>query len=168
MRLFLVRHAVAEPSDSARWPQDRLRPLTKEGRKQFRRLARNLAKCGVLPTWIATSPYKRAQETARIWAKVVGGKLSEKPVLFVADPLVPDGELTAMIELTKAQAGGANLVAWVGHSPDLENFLGRLMGAPSAKIHLAKGGVACLDFENEIAEGAAELRWLVSPDLLGV
>lgn len=167
MRLFLVRHAVAEPSDPARWSQDRLRPLTKPGRKQFRKVVRALAKCGVLPTWIATSPYKRALETAKIWVKVLGRKLPDKPTLVLAEPLAPDGDLAALIELTKTQAAGAASVGWVGHSPDLEIFLARLLGAPSAKFHLAKGGVACVDFENEIAEGAGELRWVIAPDLLG-
>lgn len=168
MRLFLVRHAVAEPSDPARWPQDRLRPLTKPGRKEFRRLARKLAKCGVLPTWIATSPYKRAQETAKIWAKVLSKKLPQKCTLVPADPLAPDGDLAKMIEFTKSQVGEAAQIAWVGHSPDLEVFLARLVGAPSGRFHLAKGGIACVDFEAEIAEGAGELRWLIDPDLLGV
>ncbi|MCS7237540.1 MAG: phosphohistidine phosphatase SixA [Thermoguttaceae bacterium] len=167
MRLFLVRHAVAEASDPARWPQDRLRPLTKQGRKEFRRMARKLVKCGVLPSWIATSPYKRAQETAKIWAKVVSKKLPEKCPVVPADALAPDGDLAKMIEFTKSQAGGASQIAWVGHSPDLEMFLARLVGAPQGRLHLAKGGIACVDFEEEIAEGAGELRWLVAPDLVG-
>lgn len=167
MRVFLVRHAVAEPSDPARWSSDRFRPLTKAGRKQFRRTVRQLAKAGVLPTWIATSPYTRAQETAKIWAKVLASKASSPPTIVPTDALAPDGDLSALLELTRTQAAGVPMVAWVGHSPDLEVFLARLLGVPQARLHLAKGGIACVDFEQEVAEGAGELRWLVSPDLLG-
>jgi phosphohistidine phosphatase len=167
VRVFIVRHAPAEPSDVAKWPNDRVRPLTKQGRKQFRRMARLLAKAGVLPTWIATSPYTRAQETAKIWVKVLSKKGASPPVLVPTDTLAPEGDLQALLELTRAQSGGASMIGWVGHSPDLETFLARLVGAPQARLHLAKGGVACVDFEGNLSEGAGELRWVVTPDLLG-
>lgn len=167
MRVFIVRHAPAEPSDAAKWPNDRVRPLTKQGRKQFRRMARILAKAGVLPTWIATSPYTRAQETAKIWVKVLSKKGTTAPTLVSTDALAPEGNLNDLLELTRTQSAGATMVGWVGHSPDLEVFLARLVGAPQARIHLAKGGVACVDFEEKLEEGAGELRWVVTPDLLG-
>src|SRR4030095_6138514 len=45
--LYLVRHAIAEPRDSERWPDDASRPLTENGVKLFRAAARGLRSLGV-------------------------------------------------------------------------------------------------------------------------
>ena len=60
--VLLVRHAIAWERDHSRWPDDRKRPLTPEGRKKFEKAAAGLR------TWIPqvdrliTSPLTRAAE----------------------------------------------------------------------------------------------------------
>jgi phosphohistidine phosphatase len=58
--VYLVRHAVAERRNTARWPDDTTRPLTANGAKRFARAARGLRR--IVPTvdLALSSPYARA------------------------------------------------------------------------------------------------------------
>jgi phosphohistidine phosphatase SixA len=75
MQLLLIRHAIAEErEDFARTGKDdRLRPLTDEGRKKMRQAAKGLR--GVVPEidLLATSPLTRAAQTAAVLDTVYGG-----------------------------------------------------------------------------------------------
>ena len=64
MKLYIVRHAWAEEQDDDRWPDDRQRPLTAEGRKRFSRVAKALDHRGIAPQLIVTSPLMRCRQTA--------------------------------------------------------------------------------------------------------
>jgi len=163
VRLYLVRHAWAESRDDARWPDDRRRPLTKEGRKRFRRMIRLLAKRGVRPQWIAASPYARCRESAQIWIK----QLRDCRPLSLCDALAPEGKLSEVIQFTEQQGAGLEHVAWVGHTPELRDFLAVLIQAPPDRLHLAKGAIACVEFDGPIREGAGRLLWIVEADLVG-
>ena len=44
MEVVLVRHAIAAERDPSRWPDDRERPLTRQGEERMRRAAKGLAK----------------------------------------------------------------------------------------------------------------------------
>ena len=68
---------------SARTGDDAERPLTNEGRKQVRLVAKKLTRLGVKPDVILTSPYARAVQTAAITAKVLGleGQVAVEPAL---------------------------------------------------------------------------------------
>jgi broad specificity phosphatase PhoE len=69
MKLYLVRHAIAE--DSAGYEDDSLRPLTEKGRERMKRIAAALMEIGVQPDLIVSSPYLRASQTASILAKAL-------------------------------------------------------------------------------------------------
>ena len=66
MKLLLLRHVVAgdRAAFAATGKEDRLRPLTDDGRKKMRRIADALV--GLLPelALIATSPFVRCRESA--------------------------------------------------------------------------------------------------------
>ena len=74
MRLLAVRHAIAEePEVFARTGRDdRLRPLTDEGRKRMRRGARGLRSLVPQIDLLATSPLIRAAQTGAILDAVYG------------------------------------------------------------------------------------------------
>ena len=59
MELYLVRHGQAEARGDA-WPDDRLRPLTSSGIRQFRKAAKGLRRAGVHLDVILTSPLTRS------------------------------------------------------------------------------------------------------------
>ena len=70
--LYLVRHAIAEPRNPARWPDDSLRPLSPEGVELFRLAARGLERIGVEVEAVLASSYARAWRTAEILAEEAG------------------------------------------------------------------------------------------------
>ena len=164
MKLLLLRHAVAEDraTFAASGKEDRLRPLTEEGRKKMRRIGDALA--GLLPevALIATSPYARARDSAEILARAFPGR----PVMSEAAELAPDGASAGLLKFLQTQKS-LPLVACVGHEPNLSQFAGWLLtGQQKSFLELRKGGACLLDFTGRIAPGNATLLWHLTPSLL--
>lgn len=153
--LYLVRHADA--GDSSAWTgDDAVRPLSKKGRRQSRRLGDLLADVGVRPAGIATSPRVRAADTA----KLVGKRIGCKPVV---DERLDWGFDTARLdEILSEQPAGGTALMLVGHDPAFSDIASWLVGAPLA---LAKGALARIDLpDGRATEGGGVLRWLLPPD----
>ena len=72
MELLLVRHAIAEPRDDERWPDDRDRPLNELGEERMRRAAKGLARIVPEVTIVFSSPLVRAWRTAEILHEMIG------------------------------------------------------------------------------------------------
>jgi len=121
--LYIVRHADAGQSGDPRYPDDALRPLSKPGRKRFRRLVKKLVKRGFAPTLIATSPLVRCRQTADVLAELVPGN----PQPIELDELKPGAEFGALLTWTAAQQ--SHEIAWVGHAPDVNLLASQLIGA---------------------------------------
>jgi phosphohistidine phosphatase SixA len=62
-----------------------------------------------------------------------------------------------------ASTPGARRVLFVGHEPDLSSTVALLSGG--ASIRLRPAGLACLEFPGVPEPGAAEIAWLLDPDL---
>lgn len=160
MDLFLVRHAIAEPRDPARWPDDSERPLTEDGSTLFRKAACGLARAGIGVEVALTSPYVRARQTAEILTQEAGWPRGHEE-----QALEPENPLAAAIELIRAQSGSS--VGLVGHEPDLSELAALLLtGGPNARLELKKGGVIWLCFEGDPVPGSALLRGSLSPRIL--
>jgi phosphohistidine phosphatase SixA len=110
VRLFLVRHAHADPGDP-----DELRPLSPRGRAQARELAERLVK--VEPTRIVSSPLLRARETASAIGIATGAEVA------VDDRLSPGAGAE---ELLAALEGAEGAVVAVGHQPDCSEIAAAL------------------------------------------
>jgi phosphohistidine phosphatase len=159
MDLYLVRHAIAEARDPARWPDDSLRPLTEDGISLFRKAARGLVRAGAEIEVAFTSPYVRARQTAEILTQAGWPRAREDRALE------PESPLPATIELVRAHRGSS--VALVGHQPDLSELASLLLtGGRDARLELKKGGVIWLRFEADPAPGTALLRGSLSPRIL--
>jgi phosphohistidine phosphatase len=104
VRLYLVRHADAEPGDL-----DELRRLTPAGRVQARALGRRLADGGVKPDVVLSSPLLRARETAEEIARATGAEA--EPVEELQPGATPE-------DVEAAVAGRGERVVVVGHQPD--------------------------------------------------
>ena len=104
MRLFLVRHADALPGEP-----DELRQLSPDGREAARNLAQRLARDGVRPDAILTSPLLRARETSDALAAALGCETEPH------DALAP-GATADRVRLAIADRGDTVVV--VGHQPD--------------------------------------------------
>ncbi len=163
MIVYVVRHAWAHERGDPRWPDDRLRPLTGEGRKRFARVVRKLARQGFSPRLIATSPLARCRQTAEIIAEGVSGS----PEIVERGELAPESDLEGILAWTNRQASEDDEVAWVGHAPDVGELTAALIGQSRGWVRFAKGAVAAILFHDPPAPGQGELRWLVTAKTLG-
>jgi phosphohistidine phosphatase len=114
MRLFLIRHAKAQPGEP-----DELRPLTDKGVDQSRRLGLALSLHPTPPTVVLTSPLLRARQTAEAVARATGAELR------VDDRLAPGASAES---LRDAAIGIDGPVAAVGHQPDCSEIAFALTG----------------------------------------
>ncbi len=159
-RLYIIRHGLAGEHGDPRYPDDSQRPLTDDGRKQFKRAMKRLIKRGFAPTHIATSPYVRCRQTADILVD----RLEVEPLLVELPALEPGSNIEEIIAWTREQQ--ATEIAWVGHAPDVDEMTAALIGGPRAQIIFTKGAVAAIEFEGHVAIGEGQLTWLVTPKLL--
>src|SRR5262249_51176267 len=155
-----VRHAAADP-DTARWPDDRDRPLTPEGERRFRRAARGLSQLVPNVDVVLSSSYNRAWHTAEL-LQMCGGW--PRPTVCVA----LEGHSPAEILQALHEHAGAASVALVGHEPTLHELASYLLTADAshAKLEFRKGSVARLALDNGIRPGAGVLVWLLAPKVL--
>jgi phosphohistidine phosphatase len=150
MELTLIRHAIAE--DGA---DDFARPLSKDGRRKFRRSVDTLEAMGVRFARVLHSPKRRALETAELLRALCDGPFEVTPLLAEA----PSNELLPLLETHE--------LAVVGHEPHLSSLLAWLvLGDETAgsKFELKKGAVARLD--GDVTPGGMRLRALWTPRVL--
>jgi phosphohistidine phosphatase len=163
MQLVIVRHGVAEDRDrfAERGQDDALRPLTKEGRWKMERNARGLRRAISALDVLATSPLRRAEQTARIIADAYHG------IDVVTVPaLAPDGPLDDVLAWLRRQRASAT-VAVVGHEPQLGVLATWLLtGDRHSHVAFRKGGACLIEFEGRPAAGAGQLVWALTPTLL--
>ncbi|MEZ0229951.1 MAG: phosphohistidine phosphatase SixA [Planctomycetota bacterium] len=152
MKIYLVRHGIAEERGGAKPDDDRA--LTGKGKRRTRKAMRGFAKLREVPRLVLSSPLVRAWETAVILARVSG---ADAPRVETA--LAPGGDLDAV--LARLRREGRESVALVGHEPDLSTLAERL-GA--SNVLLRKGAVARRDGDPEPRQ--ARLAWLLQRYLL--
>lgn len=162
MLLLLIRHAHAGDRDPDRWPDDRDRPLTDKGRKTQRKVGRALAKLGLAPAKVLTSPWVRAAQTAEILVQELGLHTPALPV----DALAADPDLIRLAD-DIGDPGPNAIVALVGHSPWMEELAALLLAGSAAGLQMdfPKSGVMGIDLERP-AQGTGELRFFVRPKLV--
>jgi phosphohistidine phosphatase len=159
MKLYLVRHAIAE--DVTEHEDDSLRPLTEKGREKMHRIADALKELGVQPDLIVSSPYVRASQTAVVLAK----ELKYKEELAYSDFLMPIAEPNDMIGEINEKFSVDELML-VGHEPNLSSLVSVLLaGNADLSISLKKGGVCCLSVDDLHYDRKATLEWLVTPKI---
>ena len=158
----MIRHAKAGERDPATWPDDDLRPLTREGMAEMRAVLKSLRKMGVDFDFLLTSPLLRARQTADLVAQAWGR--SEPPQ--EAEALGHDCTTTAVVKLLGKFPPDAS-VAIVGHEPDFSRVAAQLIGkSGDAALELKKGGAIGITFDGHAAPGAGRLAFLLKPGQL--
>lgn len=158
--LYIHRHAkaVKEGYDS-----DFNRALKPSGVEDARRIGRFLKDRAVEAQLILCSPAQRAMQTA--------GLISS----YTKEPIVADERIYAMgwealMTAVHQQRQSWDALRIVGHNPDLEAYCSMLCGIAPGGIHLATGGIVCIQMPigawNEALPGSGHLRWMVVPALL--
>jgi phosphohistidine phosphatase len=159
MELYILRHGKAGkriPSGS----EDSERPLTVAGLEEVEEVARALAKLGVGFDFIATSPLKRARQTADAVAKILEVK---KGSVEDWGELKPEGKRAELYrKLSQFKPRSSVLV--VGHEPYLSTIISEIIfGSGTGSIVLKKAGLAKLTVISFQPRIKGELRWLLTP-----
>jgi phosphohistidine phosphatase len=159
MDIYILRHGIAVERGTAGYKKDSDRPLTKEGVEKMEQIAEAMLALGLHVDLILSSPYARAEQTARIVARAL-----DEEVTFT-NHLMSDGnslELVAEINDEKPQS-----VLLVGHEPDLSRLISVLVtGSTDASIELKKGGLCKLTSDRLAFGQCATLNWFLTPKQL--
>lgn len=159
MEVFVIRHARAEERDAEAWPDDAERPLTREGAREFERVARRLGRWRGSVDMVLASGHARAWDTARIVRAKAGWPKPVRTKLLEADGA---GASQAIVAFLSEQPADAR-IALVGHEPALGEAVAALCGGGGAmRLELRKGAVAWLRGE----PGAMALSGLLVPGML--
>jgi phosphohistidine phosphatase len=157
MQLYFLRHGLAD------WPdwdpaQDHLRPLTQDGLKKMKAVAKALARLKLRFDAILSSPYTRAMQTADIVAGQLGLEIVEDA------RLAPGFNLDRLNEIiTRYPTAQALLL--VGHEPTLSATITTLIGG--GRIVIKKGSLARVEVTS-FDPLSGELVWLIASKVLAV
>jgi len=159
--LYLVRHAIAEDRDSARWPDDSVRPLTADGVERFRRAARGLRELVPQVDAVLSSGFARAWHTAELLTEEAGWPAPRRSESLEADRRPTDA-------LKELQGRDEGALALVGHEPHLSWLAALLLTGDEdgVRIDLKKGGAIALALPGHVEAGEASLIWAATPRLL--
>jgi phosphohistidine phosphatase len=156
MRLYIVRHGIAE---SGHPDGDPYRELTPEGKKKVEGMARFVKK-KISPEVILTSPYVRAIQTAEIFSTL----LSNKPPVENTDTLYPgDDPKSVLFELSSRRE---EEVLLTGHNPHMKELVRTLLGSAGDAIPLKKGSITCIDLDGDPVHAAGKLKWMITPGVI--
>jgi len=161
MKIILFRHGPAEARDPARWPEDAERPLTPRGEKRTRLAALGLRRIERSIGRLMTSPFKRADRTARILSRVL-----EVGTVETVAVLAPGGSAKKIIEALNS-APRVDTIVVVGHQPDLGTLAGLLLfNSNEALLSIKKAGACGIRFESAVHPGGGKLEWVAPPNML--
>lgn len=161
LNLFVLRHGEAgAPLEAPE--KDSERALTADGRREIGEVADFLAMQKIEFKLIATSPLKRAAETAEIVAR----KLRKLNAQVQWEELKPTADSNGLYEKL-SKLGLKQQVLVVGHEPNLSGIIGEITGGKeSVNLVLKKGGLAKVRINGFKPTISGELRWLLTPKLM--
>ncbi len=163
MELFILRHGEAGQRTSS-IPGDKKRALTSSGKSEIEEIAKALKILGLKFDLIATSPLKRAYDTAAIVADIFD--ISKK--VQVWNDLSPESNRTEVFHKI-SQLKEEDVVLIVGHQPMLGEIVNDMIhkgkSSPS-NLLLKKGGIVRIRVQNKSNIPKGELRWVITPRIL--
>ncbi|MDX6770546.1 MAG: histidine phosphatase family protein [Elusimicrobiota bacterium] len=159
MEILVFRHGIA--GDRADWAKtgrrDAERPLTAEGRRKTLEAAAGVARLTGADL-VASSPWKRARQTALILGRALEAPVADCPALL---PSAPFEDAAAWLK-----ARGARRVVLVGHEPHLSGLATWLLTGGRRSALRLKKAQACLLTCPQPGPGKAVLVWSLPPRVL--
>lgn len=159
MELYIVRHGIAAERGGAQ--PDAERPLTPEGIAKMEESAKGLATLVDTVNLIASSPLRRARETAQIVADALGFK----GAIEISELLLPSADPAETLRWISRKKNVERAVV-AGHEPHCSQFASLLMGAAPSSIEFKKGAVCRIDIPSAASAGKGMLIWHLSPKVL--
>ena len=160
MEIYILRHGLAQEAHGGMRDADR--PLTAEGAKKLLPVLRRARAIDVKPPVILTSPYRRAQETAKVAAEALRGESK----LVETRALIPDSSPELVWDEIRNHKSDPQIMI-VGHEPLLSSVYAYLLGAALAQIDVKKGSLGRVDVDRFTGQPRGILRWLIHPKLAG-
>lgn len=157
--LYLVRHAIAEDRGPA-WPDDDVRPLTREGIRRWKRGARGFATLVPSVDLLLSSPLLRARQTADL----LRGAWPSSPPLEDFDGLGPDVPPAVLLKRLRQRQVPSQVVL-VGHEPSLSRLAATLLHCEGA-IEPRKGSAMAIVVSGLGTRGPGRLEWYATPRML--
>lgn len=158
MKLYMVRHGIADRLGENGVQRDADRPLSAIGVDKTRAAARGLLALDHRPDVIGSSPLVRARQTAELFHEELGVQREIAHCEFMA----PGGMVTRLIAWLKES--GADTALLVGHMPDLAWMTNACLPEEERHdIHFKKAAVACLSFKEHVRVGAGQLDAMYQP-----
>jgi phosphohistidine phosphatase len=163
--LYLIRHGIAE--ERGNYEDDTQRPLTDEGRKKTKQVAKRLYDLGLRFDLLQTSPLVRAQQTADIFTDLFAAPVQQSL------ELAPEGDFETWLSWVTQwlsdhpQPAKASL-GIIGHEPDLTSWAEMLIwGEVKGGLVLKKAGIIGLSLpETQPWTNNGVLFLLIPPKLL--
>jgi phosphohistidine phosphatase len=156
MELYFLRHGQGVARSE--WSEaEEERPLTEAAAVELAHATWTLARLGVCPDVLLTSPLERAQQTAGIVASGLG--LEDR--LRTEDCLGKGFGMKQLRRLLRRHSR-ASSVMLVGHNPEFGAIIHKLTGG---HVLLGKGGLARVHLSARKSR-SAELVWLLQADPL--
>jgi len=118
--LFLVRHAKSSKDDPTL--ADRDRPLADRGLKEAPKMGKRLAKRGVKPDLLVSSPALRALTTAQLMADEIGYQRKD----IVVDDRLYESTGYGLLAVIRALDKKVDRVMLFGHNPEFTELAHRL------------------------------------------
>jgi phosphohistidine phosphatase len=162
--ILLMRHAKSDWGDPGLDDFDR--PLAKRGIEDAPRMGRAVARLGVVPDHVVSSPARRARETAERFAEAAGfrGTIHDDANLY-------PGPGEAWIRALRGLSDDVSIALVVAHSPGCEEAAALLLGAGSSNaVRFPTGAILCAEADVErwsrLKPGNVTLRWFLAPRLV--
>jgi phosphohistidine phosphatase len=158
---LVLRHGEAGARIDAP-EKDAERPLTPVGQREVADIATALQSLGTKFDLAASSPLKRALQTAEIVAR----KFKKLNQLEEWDELKPAGDTSKLFQkLSRLKT--TSIILIVGHEPYLSSMIGEIVaGKTSLNLVLKKGGLAKVRINTFKPRISGELRWLLTPKMM--
>ncbi len=160
MNIYILRHGIAIERGASGYKTDADRPLTAEGERKLRLVARAIKAMELDFDVLLSSPYLRARQTA----EVVAAALALRKELDFTDSLAPNGSTRRLVALLGGLVPPPGDILLVGHEPYLSGLISLLVsGRESFAVVLRKGGLGKLSVESLRHGRCAALEWLLTP-----
>jgi phosphohistidine phosphatase len=167
-RLFLLRHAKAQPADGG--TEDFDRTLLLSGMQDASAMARHVRKSGYAPDLILCSAAARTTQTAELLLHELDCEIDYRDTLYLADA-------TKLIAAVRGAPAFSSALMLVGHNPGMEDCAATLAREPVRRKERARHealeekfptcALAILDFDvsrwRDVVQGAGKLVDFVRP-----
>jgi phosphohistidine phosphatase len=152
-QLLLIRHAKSSWEDEN--IDDLERPLSDRGKREAKSLGKLLAKNGIKPQLIISSPARRAKKTAN---KIVK-QLNYPEIKIKINSLIYSGSLSSLLTLVNSLDKEIDQVFIIGHDPSIMELGNYLSNANIKK--LSTSGFMLINFSEiswkDITKGRGRL-----------